>query len=97
MIYSVWGPVYGRFESELTILITRLALVAKPKLTASKFMEQVIADLEEVAGLLKDYDPAMEASGMLNLMQVIIFRDIGFTDELLCRETLLARASLSLR
>ncbi|BDF56552.1 MULTISPECIES: RagB/SusD family nutrient uptake outer membrane protein [Butyricimonas] len=66
-LFRLWGPVYSlASESELTIpYYASFALVAKPKLTASKFMEQVIADLEEAAGLLKDYDPAMEASGML--------------------------------
>ena len=66
-LFRLWGPVYSlASETSLTIpYYTSFSLVAQPKLTAQKFMEQVIADLEEAAGLLNEYDPAQKRNGML--------------------------------
>lgn len=65
-LFRLWGPIYSQAsETQLTIpYYTVFSLVAQPKLTASEYMEQVLADLEEAAGLLED-DPIKEANGAL--------------------------------
>ena len=66
-LFRLWGPVYSQAsETALTIpYYVVFSVSSQPKLTASEFMEQVIMDLEEAAGLLKMNDPVMKGIDVL--------------------------------
>ena len=71
-LFRLWGPVYSQAsETALTIpYYVVFSISSQPKLTAAKFMEQVIMDLEESADLLKIADPVMKGVDVLKANSV---------------------------